>query len=346
MAQSLGNAEDVKRTRDAAESGGESRFLKIPDAKTPWYLLGLEYASYFSHWVEIGGMRRPVVCAGGLEGKGFATDECPICAHTLDLYNEAKELESEGDKDAAGKVRQKANDIRAKLNVVMKAAKGQYVLIKTKTGKKRVADWDMEDSDSNVEVGLLNLSNAQWEGLTGMIGGEDTPFIESGEDLAKRVLWTKKESRKGKTGGKYSAVVWGAEEEEIDFPEEVEVDDELKEIDLDEFAKVNDEDIQKVMKFLTGEDSEDVDDDEEVDLEDDSDDSEIDLDEDDEEDEAPVKKKTRKPAAKKPIKKVVEDDEDDEDPLDDFEDDIPEMDDDEEDEAPVRKTRKSGKRRV
>ena len=338
MAKSLGSAQDIQQTSASMESGGQSLFLSIPDAKTPWRLLGLDYVSFFTHWY--GGVQgqRSVVCAGGVDGGGFATDDCPICEHVLELYQEGKRLREDGDEIKGNKLKNKANDLRGKASVVVKAIRGQYVLYKDpKTGKKvQEADFEIDDDneDSNVEIGLLSLSQAQWDGLIGMINGENTSFITDGADLAKHVLFTKKERRKGKTT-KFTAVVWGAEKEETDLPD-IEIPKEVAEVDLDELAVIDTDEVQKVADFLNGQSSEDVDDDEEVEtIDDDSDDDDVDdsylddVDDDEEEDPgeddedeiqeldetevkkpAPRKKASakkpdpkKKPAAKKPVSK-------------------------------------------
>lgn len=269
MAKSLANTDDRQQTSASMESGGQSLFLSIPDTITPWYLLGLEYTSFFTHWYDGPQGKRTVVCAGGPEGGGFATDECAICNHVLELYQEGKRLREDGDDATGNKLKSKANDLRGKPQVILKAIRGQQVLIKGKDGiKRREPDFDMEDEDSNADIGLLCLSQAQWDGLIGLINGEHTPFIKSGEDLGNRVLYTKKEKRKGKST-KYTAVVWSADAEESELPE-VELPPELAELDLDELGKIDEEEVEKVAAFLTGESEEDPDDDEEVALEDDS----------------------------------------------------------------------------
>ena len=267
--KSLSNEKDVQGTRKAMEQA-QSRFVGIPDQKTPWYFLNLDYADGYVHWYDVGSGARRVVCAGGLEGKGFATDDCPICAYVLELYQEAKRLkDEEGDEAKAKQLKDRANRLRAKAEVQFKVARGQRTLFKTKTGKKWIADWDMEDEDSTAGIGVVSFSEAQFEGLTGMIKGDDTPFITCGDDLGNRVLWTKKERRKGKTGGKYSAVVWDADEEETDMPE-IEVDSELLEMDLTENFGIDEEEVEKVYGLLSGQEIEDPEEDEAVELEDDS----------------------------------------------------------------------------
>lgn len=248
--KSLSNQQDVESTKQAMEKA-PSFFLNIPDTKTPWYLVGLDYADGYVHWYETGGGRRRVVCAGGLEGKGFATDTCPICAHVLELYQESKRLTEEGDASRAKALKDRANNLHAKPEVQFKAYRGQRTLLKTRTGKEWVADFDASDTDSTAGVGIISMSESQFDGLTGLIKGESTPFIENGDDLGKRVLWTNKERRKGKTSS-YSAVVWSADAEETPAPTELEIPKELAEMDLSENFKIDSEEIEKVYTLISG----------------------------------------------------------------------------------------------
>lgn len=266
--KSLGREEDVQSTAKAMEQA-PSYFISIPDKKTPWYFINLDYADGFVHWYDVGGQARRVVCSGGLEGKGFATDTCPICAYVLELYQEAKRLKEEGEEAKSKQVKSRANDLHANAEVQFKAIRGQRTLLKTKTGKEWIADWDVEDEDSTVDVGIISLSEAQFLGLKGLIKGEDTQFIQLGDDLNKRVLWTSKERRKGKSGRKYSAVVWDADEAESDMPE-MEVDQELLDMDLRENFVIDEEEVEKVYALVSGQEIEEVAEDEEVALEDDS----------------------------------------------------------------------------
>lgn len=268
--KSLNNEQDVQSTKKAMEQA-PSWFLSIPDKKTPWYFISLDYADGFVHWYDAGQGSRRIVCAGGLEGKGFATAECLICAHVLALYQESKRLSEEGEDSKAKQLKDRANRLHGKPEVQFKVIRGQRTLIKDpKTGKKEwVADWDMEDEDSTAAVGIMSMSESQFAGFTGMIKGEGTEFIESGSDLGNRVLWTAKESRKGKRGGKYSAVVWSADEEESAMPE-IEIPEELIEMDLTENFQIDEEEVDKVHRLLSGEEIEEPEEDDEVEVEDDT----------------------------------------------------------------------------
>ena len=277
--KNLGRQEDVRETRTAMEDGGSNIFLKIPDHKTPWYLISLDYSDGFVHWYDAGSGRRRVVCTGGLEGQGFAPDHCPICAYVLELYQEAKRLEQEGDTAHAKQLRDRANNLRGKSEVHIKAIRGQRVLVKTKTGKQYIPDFETSD-DSDAAVGILSLSKAQWTGLTDLFLSGDNPNITSGDDLANRVLWTSKESRKGSTGNKYSAVVWTADEHESDMPD-VEIPESILEYDLGGGFEVVEGDVEKVFSLISGQSVETVDADEAVALETDSVDTVSDADLDD-----------------------------------------------------------------
>jgi len=247
--KSLSNQQDVKSTQKAMEKA-PSWYLGIPDQKTPWYFITLDYADGYVHWYDVGGNGRRIVCAGGLEGKGFATDACPICAHVLELYQEAKRLVEEGDEARAKVLKDRANKLHGKPEVQFKAIRGQRTLLKTKTGKEWVPDFDMEDSESSTGIGVISLSESQFSGLTGMINGETTSFIASGDDLGKRVLWTAKENRKGKSSN-YSAVVWSADAAESGMPD-VEIPQELLDMDLAENFAIDSEEIEKVYSLISG----------------------------------------------------------------------------------------------
>jgi len=326
--KSLKRKEDVQSTQAAAE-GGQSYFLSIPETRTPWFFMNLDYADGFVHWVDIGGQARRVVCAGGLEGKGFAPDACPICSHVVGLYQEAKELREEGHTAKADKLKNKANRMRAKLEVQFKVIRGGFEIERDpKTRKKtKVVSFDTEDVDLDVAPGIIALSNSQFDGLTGLIKGEETPFIEVGDDLGTHYLVTTKERKKGRSGNKYSQVVWEAEEDEVSESPDVEIPKELAEINLEDNFQVDDEAISKVYGLLTGEESEDADDDEVVELEEDSvdepDESYLD---DVEGDDDEVEE---------------DDDDDDEDEEEDEDDEVLEFEDDMPDEEPPKKKKAS-----
>ena len=96
-----------------------------------------------------------------------------------------------------------------------------------------------DDDDEKIEVGLLSLSQAQFENLTNMIDDPEYPYIKSGDDLCNRVLWTQKK-KSGKK--KYPEVKWSVDKKatpkpEIEFPEELE--------DMKSIFKISEEDFKK-----------------------------------------------------------------------------------------------------
>lgn len=321
--KSLKRKEDVKASKEAAESESGRHFLKIPGNKTPWRLLSLDYEDGYTHWVPVQGRKINVACVGGVEGKGFDPDNCPICKHTLELYDEAKALKAEGRTKEAKIATEDANDMRAKYQALFIAVKGQKVLIKerTKDGKIRkawAADFDTESEDSEVEVGVLGLTKSQFSNLIGLIGSEETPFVKTGSDLGNRVLWSTKKSQKGRKGNSdYTEVLWSADAKPSSLPE-IEIPDNVS---VEGYFDVDEKTLSKVTEYLTGEATEDIPIDDAVEAE-----------------EEDAVEETE----------VVEDAENSEDETeDDFDDDIPWEETDEEEEVkPKRKVKKSRKARI
>jgi hypothetical protein len=324
--KTLGREEDIEESRKAAEDA-PSFFVKIPDVKTPWILLDLAYSDSFVHWVDIGGRSQRVVCGGGVDGKGFDTDNCPLCALTLEMYQEAKELREGGEEAKADRIKNSANRLHGKFEAQFLAVRGQRIVVKTTKGKRYEADFDLdsEDEDSTVEVGVLSLTENMYKGLTGLIKGEGTEFVKSGTDLGNRILWTVKEHKRKQR--KFKEVSWNADRKECEIPD-VEIPEE---IDIETAFDIDMDEIDRVYSLLTGEASEEVGEDEEVDMEEDSeeepDDSDLDEDEEDEEDE-----------------EILDDVEEDEEVEDDFEDDLP-YEEEEEEEPEPKKTRTTSRTR-
>ena len=352
------NDGDVKSTLDDMEPA-QNWFLSIPEASTPWYMLCDTYQSGYVHWYDIGGQARRVACGGNhvsVDGEqekrtrtrgGLFPNECPICAHVLALYHEAKRLRDAGSVVKADRLKNAANRLRAKYEAQFKAIRGQRVLVKDRAGKKYwTADWDTSGDDSDVQPGILSMSGPQFHGYVGLIRGETTPFIETSSDLVKRVFWSQKERRKGSKGGKYSAVVWTADEEPSEIPA-VEVPDELMRINLDEAFVPDIDALEKVVAALSNMPVGEVHADEAVEMERDSE-SDVDdefLDEgpsdapvkresrrvveSKDEDDAPAPRRSRvvdeEPAPRSKRHVVVEDDASEDDASEDFEDDIPEV---------------------
>lgn len=320
MAKSLDNKEDVEKSVKATESGNRD-IVKIPNNRTPWYILDPEYEDGFVHYVDIPRTDRKsrVVCGAGPEGGGFAPDECPICDYTLRLYNKAKELRNEGEEKKADKIKDQANDMRAQYAAQFIVVRGQRVRLQKpdKEGKKYGPEFDFsDDSDSPAEVGLLSLSEAQFKQIANFIkDNEKYPFIRKGGDLTRHVIWSDRVK-----SGNTQRVQFDIDQQETD-PPELPDDIDLSEFDVGEGLQIDKVAIKKVHDILTGKTKGSSSEDTEEEVDEDSEDevameepSDEDLDDEDE-----VEEETED---EEPEEDEESDEEEDEDgDLDDIEDD-------------------------
>ena len=258
--RSLGSQDDVAASRKAAEQSDGTSYLKIPDKRTPWYLLSLDFVDGFTHFYEgANGRVSTVSCGGGEDGKGFAVDECPLCALMLERYQRAKQL---GEKKGAA-IKKSANDIRASYQAKFVAIRGD-ALVNEVDGRRVYTPTfviDDDDEESTVAIGVLSLSQAQFTGLTDMIEDEDIPWIKSGDDLGNRVIWTTKRKKNKKS--RYKEVFWSAAKKRSDTPEAEIPED----IDFDKEFVIDEEALNKAYEIITGKRSNKVADDEEVEVE-------------------------------------------------------------------------------
>ena len=301
----LDKEKDIAHSEESLSEPGQSKNLKIPDGKTPVYILSPDYADGYVHWLSLpDGSRLRVVCGGGLEGKGFAPTECALCKKTVETYRAAK---NSTDKKEAMILKEQGNQMRAKYSAEFIAAKGEILWEKDKsTGKKTpVPDFD------EAEVGILNLSQKQYRDLIGLRGSQKYPFIKTGGDLLNRVIILDKgkhEDTPGSSGG-FSTVIFIPSKRTSDAP----VEFDTKEFDTKADFEIDEDQIKSAVDLLEGEY-------EEVELE------------DEDEDEAPKSKKPMKSSSKKQSKKEEEnadeanDFEEEFSGEDDFEDDDPEED--------------------
>ncbi len=331
IVKSLGNRDDVKSSREAVSDQSGQAFLKIPEKRTPFYLLDLEYRDGFAHWVELpNGRKTRVVCTGELDKGGFDPDNCPICEHVMNMYKDAKTLRDEDQDAKADKLKKRANDMRGKYEAHFIAVKGEREIVREGGKKKVVANFDADDSEADVEVGILALSHSQFEKLTGLIDNDEVPHVKSGEDLGNRIIWSKKEKKAGKGKGQtFTEVSWTADTKKTPKPE-IEYDSESEELNTAHDFEMDISAIKKVFAQLTGGDA---DDDEDVDMAEESGDVDDDFLDDTIDDAEP--------------EEVDDDDlldDVDEDPMD-FEDDLLD-DDDEDDEVPPPKKKKAPAKRV
>lgn len=328
--RSLANEQDVRESQRAGEGGGSSFRLSIPDRRTAWFLLSLNYFDGFVHYAELPDKTsRRVVCLGpqDLTG-GFAPDDCPLCAKTLLLYKRGKALRSQGANTRGNAMKHQGNDMRAKYEARFVAVRGTVVATRENGKKKWVADFDFdaEDDDERAAVGILSLSPKQFHDLTEMVKDEQIPYLKTGKDLGNRILYTKKErSASSKGGGQdYKTVKWSADPQQSEapeLPEDIDLDS-IKAALEDSFTK--DEEAMEKIQVLLGIGDDEVEEEEEEPDVADADEPDDSFFEDDEEEEEKPKKKSKK-------RKVIEEDSDEEDEEDE---------DDEEEDKPQRSSKK------
>lgn len=313
----LDNDQDVKETKDAFEGSSSTKIIKIPeDVRTPIYILDPNYEKGYAHYVKIGGKITRVVCAGGLEGEGWAPDVCKLCAYALSLFQEAKKLAARKP-NASKKLKKEASDIRATAAAELIVAKGELITIKDrKTGKRKtIPDFEGE----GVEVGVLSLTKKQFDDLTGLKSSEEHPYVKTGKDLMNRPIVLDKKKRDGKM---YATIKFIPAKKPLPVPD---IDYDEDELDISEDFEIDEDKIQEAYELLTGEadydeddfedDAYDYEDDEEEDFEDDEEFE----DDDEEEEERPKKKKKGKSTKKKKSSKLGK--KADMDDLDDFDED-------------------------
>lgn len=279
---SVENDEVLDETNSGFNSKGGGKNIKIPEGKTPIYILESDYHDGYVHYVRgPDGKPMRVVCAGGIEGKGFKPDNCKICKETLELYQQAKALEADGDKHGAADLRKKAGNIRASYNAEFIVVVGEMMLVRGKDGKKvKVPDFE----NDSVKVGVLTMTEKQYKDFTGLRNNEIYPFIKTGKDLTNRVFVLDKQKRDGKSMATIEFIPMKSASDKPDI--EYDPDDFNTEADFE----IDEDRIEQAYKMITR-------------SSDDDDDTQF-----DDEDASPKHK---------PSKKAVDEDNDDADFLDD-----------------------------
>lgn len=240
MARSLENEDDVQAAHDSFEDQNTSKVMKIPEGRTPVYFLSPSYEDGYVHWVTLPeGGRKRLVCAGGLEGKGWATEECPICGIVAKLYRQAKEIENEhGKTDEVEQLRKRASGMRAKYEAHFLVAKGE--MIKEKRDGKKVLVPDFDEA----EVGILSMTRQQYESFTALRSSDAYPFMKGSADLVNRVIVLDK-AKRGDSA--FATTEFIPAKSKSDAPD-VEYDEE--EFDLEEDFAFDGEELESVAELL------------------------------------------------------------------------------------------------
>ena len=313
MARDIEKDDDVQESLDSIEQR-RGNIVKIPEGKTPIYILNSEYSDGYVHWIKSSEGPMRIVCGGGLEGKGWAPEDCGLCKKTAGIYSRAKSIEGKRGKDdpEVRKLRRFAGRIRSKYEAQFVATAGEMVREKRAGGKFAYVP-EFEESD-RLQVGILAFTRQQFEDFTALRGSEESSWIRSGKDLVNRIIVMDKKKRgksdfatikffPSKKASDPPDVEW--DEDELDPESNYEIDEERIEEALELLGETPDEEEEEVEFDDVEEeekddddvldDFEDGDDDDEEGDEDEDDDEEEgeDFEEEDEEEEEPPKKKRR-----------------------------------------------------
>ena len=85
----LSNDKDRSKVQSLGDSGGG--FFKLEDGHNFIVLLDEEYEHGYIHWVRIGDNNIRRTCLAGIENKGWAPDDCPLCELALEKFELKKE---------------------------------------------------------------------------------------------------------------------------------------------------------------------------------------------------------------------------------------------------------------
>lgn len=273
--KSLLSQEDNEQTAVDSDSGSSSsRIVKLDSGRNALWILSPNYEYGYVHWVQFeDGKRKPIVCAGGPDGKGWQPDECMLCDFIKSKYAEARDTDNK--REAEG-IKNYANRMSAKFEIVFIAAKGEMLREKTKiNGKTKIVNVPAFDTDE-LEIGLLRLSNAQYRNMMKLVSDDAFPYIRSEKDLLNRAIIFDKRKR-GKDNFETVECRPGSKKP-MKMPGDIEWD--ADDFNLESMFEIDTEAIEESVAELSG-GSEDIDDeefydDEDVDVDDDDDDFEDD----------------------------------------------------------------------
>jgi hypothetical protein len=250
------NDEDVKKSL-ASMQDQSGLNLKIEEGKTPVYILEEDYFDGYVHWVSVGDRRFRVVCAGGIEGHGFAPETCKICAYVMSEYKRAKQLAKDGNDRESGKVKDSANEMRGKYEAMFVAAKGDMVLTKDSKGEKKlVSDFD------DATVGILQMTQRQYEDLLATVKSDEYPHVKATSDLLNRAIVLDKQKRdSGGRKARYATIKFIPSRNQTPKPK---VEYKKEDYDLESMFAIDLSEVDKVMSAMASDARDDVDYEEDV----------------------------------------------------------------------------------
>lgn len=196
----LSKKKDTDKTISSASK--QSGRIKLDDGHNFIFLLSEDYGEGFLHFFKTENGISVRLCKGGLEGKGWAPDECEGCSCANTIFSAKKKFLKDGDKKTADHLNKKGNDVRASYSATFQAIKFKTVQVKSgvtkkklKNGKiKKVINYKDIPVLEDYEVDKLSLTYSQIKMLIAIPeklndeGEEMYPWIENTEDLTKYIL--------------------------------------------------------------------------------------------------------------------------------------------------------------
>jgi len=316
MKSSLSKDKDVLKFTNVENSSG--RYIRFGKEKTIVRFLSDNFVGDFVHVLKTDekSIFKVFACLGGVEGKGYSPDSCPICAEGKKHWDRRKEImadpkfkKSVNLKAHAEVEKEKGKMFQTQKTAVMIGVQGELKKVK---GKSKIV---FEDNAK-----YLQMSKAQWKKLTEEIfENEDyKEFMKSFDDLLNRNLAFIKMKKKGDRG-QFTEVTIQPSKKKSPTP-----DIDISDLDLDTVITTV---TKSEAKEILHEYLQKVGDDTDEDLED-GEDSREEVSDEDEPEEKPKKRKTRKKKEEPEEEPDKEEEEPDLNDDDDDDDDEPSEEDD------------------
>ncbi len=245
------SSEEDRKTVETAGRGGGGTYIKLEEGHNFVVLLDEDFKHSFVHWVHVGDKTYRRVCKAELDGKGWAPDECEICALAAQQYELMKEAKAEGDKALAEEYKTRGNRLRANYSSVFRAVKMKSVMERKKNKQGKVVKRFIPDFDEEPVVGKLQLTLPQTNRLFSLLKDDEETgelpydFISVGGDLENRVLDFLKQREGDKKYAELKKIIPSKDSLELDIGE-----DELPDIES-EFIFIDD--LDEVVSLYSGE---------------------------------------------------------------------------------------------
>lgn len=184
------NLSDKKESSRIENLGNKGRgnYLKLKDGHNFVLLLSDKYQHGFAHWFLIGDKTIKRTCKAGLEYDGWDPDSCEGCAVAAEQYELKKEAKEDGNESLAEDYNKKGNKLRANYQFFIPAALFKTLILKKGRDSKGKPVYEYKPDYDEVEVGLLQLTQAQTKKLFAIKNDSNFPQIVDDSYLAKFLL--------------------------------------------------------------------------------------------------------------------------------------------------------------